>query len=379
MWKSGSEWQQNTFKMKTTIGILLTGVAAAFCANGEVKETGPRQMVGTKNVLTILVQTPDSSNVNSYAATISAMNLVASRTAQSSYNRLILHPEVVPSVLMLPHTAAYYNAIKSIPAKYEALRVDAVNAASQVGYAITPSDYMNYDRVVIVLPRSALNINDYAYHTVFVGNIISTCLMHELGHDWLFQHSGLWKVTDGNPISPNGTLMPYGDVFDIMGDTYALDTAHDYNLYHKYWAGWIDDSQVATVATKGTYTYTISRFDNVNAIGLLAIKIPVSTGRDYWVSFMRNFLNWTDAQRTSAFGAYILRVSYPHTPPVQNQFPFIDNRVELIDTQTPGANPGDACLPVGKTFNDAVNGITITTVAQGGTAPFEWIKIRVKR
>jgi hypothetical protein len=51
----------------------------------------------------------------------------------------------------------------------------------------------------------------------------------------------------------------------------------------------------------------------------------------------------------------------------------------LIDTQTPGANPGDACLPVGKTFNDAVNGITITTLAQGGTAPFEWITIRVTR
>ena len=119
-------------------------------------------------------------------------------------------------------------------------------------------DISNYDRVIVVhadltvLPGSTLT---YAGRANIGGpNILINAtfdvhvVAHELGHSYGLVHSGLWQVTDGNPISSNGYLVDTGDQFDVMG---VVDTRFDFNPWYKYYLGWLDESQVQTVTSSG--------------------------------------------------------------------------------------------------------------------------------
>src|SRR5207244_13455555 len=89
------------------------------------------------------------------------------------------------------------------------------------------------------------------------------------------------------------------------------------------------------------------------------------------------------ARKPSATGPYIIRptlapavpVPSPTPPPIPSR----NGITQLIDTNASTSTQADACLQVGETLNDTVNGITITTTGIGGTAPHEWITVQVTR
>jgi len=362
--------------IKNTYILAAIFIAMMINHNAEVQGyQGYGQVIGTKKILVIRVQCSDLSNLLTYDGVANAMATFRTRTQQSSYNKLDVTYDITPSLYTLPHPSTYYMSYAEAK-RAELLRVDSINLAHAAGYQVTPDDYMSYDRVLVILPKLKLNWPLQFKNAALVNGITPSAILHEMGHTWFFDHSGLWQVSDGNPISPTGHQSVYGDYFDFMGDTYSPYWANlDYNMYHKFSAGWLDASQIFVSNTPGTYTYTISRFDNVNATGPLAIKIPADSTRDYWIGYRRGFVGFANPLGTSAHGAYILRVPNA-TPPSRILW---DYKTSLLDMQTTGTQVKDAMLPIGATFTDSVNHISITAVAEGGVAPHEWITIKVVR
>src|SRR5262249_13218091 len=113
-----------------------------------------------------------------------------------------------------------------------------------------------------------------------------------LGHTYGLFHAGLYFVTDGNPISPTGGTIEYGDDFDTMGGNFGNDHSTDFNGYYKNLLGWIADSQVQTISSNGTYRlYTFDFTNRLEAptAPTLALKFAKDNERTYWLGVRRNF------------------------------------------------------------------------------------------
>jgi uncharacterized delta-60 repeat protein len=182
---------------------------------------------------------------------------------------------------------------------------------------------------------------------------------HEIGHNTGLNHANLWKVTDGNPVSPNGTSTEYADIYDIMGS--GSGPEDHFSHWNKSLLQWIPDTAVKTVTTPGSYR--VYKFDDAGAsiANTLALKIVRNSGQDYWVGHRR-------ATGVAAFniGAYVL-------------WGYNENRQgNLLDLNTPNSGLSDSALQVGgASFNDSAAGVTMTATGRGGSGSNEYIDIQV--
>src|SRR5262249_20063495 len=154
------------------------------------------------------------------------------------------------------------------------LHADAQAAAAAAGY-----DSSSYDIVVVIftnlgdLPGSLFNgwagLSDYYTRVWGNGEVVFGVVAHELGHCFCMHPAALLQTTDGNPISDNGILEQYGDVFDTM--SYGNDTRTDFNPYFKRQINWIDDTQIQTVTNSGVYR--VHRIDGPTAVAPVALKV----------------------------------------------------------------------------------------------------------
>ena len=228
----------------------------------------------------------------------------------------------------------------------------------------------NYDRIGVVfsnLSGIAGSQITYAGLGDILGNefwINGYCdfrvCAHEIGHNYGLQHCNLWQVNDGNPVSPNGSSVEYGDPFGVMGDI-NTDIRFHFDMWEKSILHWIPDTSVLTVGTAGTYR--VYRFDNVaaNTSNPLALKIVRNSGQDYWIGMRQLFTTNTSLMN----GAYIL---WGYNSVVQGN---------LLDMTTPGKDAQDAALAVGASFHDTADGITISPLDKGGSTPNEYLDVQV--
>ena len=265
----------------------------------------------------------------------------------------------VTNVLRMPATAASY----ATAGNNDKLHTDARNLATGAGFNLA-----NYDRVGVVfadlsgIAGSQIDYGglgdidgpDFWINGYFDFPIVA----HEIGHTYGLNHANLWQVSDGNPVSPAGHSVEYGDEFDVMGD--GVDATHHFSHWNKSILQWIPDTAVTTVTTAGTYR--IFRFDaqGANLANALALKIVRNDTQDYWVGFRRATTN-----ATLDNGAYIV---WGYN---QNQ------QGNLLDLRTPNADVSDCALQVGSSFNDSAAGITFTTLARGGSGNDEWLDVQV--
>ncbi|MDP1579306.1 MAG: Calx-beta domain-containing protein [Candidatus Didemnitutus sp.] len=265
----------------------------------------------------------------------------------------------VTQVLRVPSTAASYasNAANTL------LHSDARTVATAAGY-----DLAAYDRIGVVFSRlSALPGSQITYGGL--GNITGKnfwingsynfrVVAHEVGHTYGLRHANLWLVNDGDPISAGGTSIEYGDIFDLMGD--GNEFSSEFSHWNKSILQWIPDTGVTLAAAPGTYR--IYRFDAAaaNLANARALKIVRDNTRDYWIGYRRG-----SGATSLDGGAYVL-------------WGYNTNQEsDLLDMTTPGANVSDAGLAIGVTFTDAVAGITIRPVAQGGSGAEEYLDVAV--
>jgi hypothetical protein len=278
---------------------------------------------------------------------------------QSSYALTSLTNTVTTQVYRMPQTAAYY-AVNNANSQ---LHSDAETAAA-ANYTLS-----DYDRIIVLfswlgsISGSGITYGGLAQVgglDVWVnGEFDFRVVAHELGHTYGLWHANLWQVSDGNPISPNGSSTEYGDDFDTMGANFANDLRTDFNPWFKNTLGWIPDTQVLTVISNATYR--IYRFDNGAATGTLALKISKDSTHNYWIGCRRSFTGNASMQN----GAYII---WGYN---------LNQHSDLLDMTTPGNSDQDAALAVGTTFTDSAASVTIRPTAEGGTTPHEYVDVQV--
>jgi hypothetical protein len=277
----------------------------------------------------------------------------------SSYGRAKMSFSVTPQLYRLPQTANYYATADY----YDQLYNDAL-AAAGVDYTVT-----GYNVAVVLfsflgfLPNSQFQFGGLSMigssMSLVNGEFDFRVVAHELGHTLGLYHANFWHTSDEDPLSDNGYSVEYGDVFDTMSANWPNDPRVDFNPWFKYLLGWIHDDQVQAVTQNGIYR--VYRFDNANATGTLALKLAKDDSRDYWIGFRRNFTENYGLQH----GAYV-EWGYP--------YPSQSNLLGLGATIN---NPRDPGLVIGTAMADAQANVTVMPVAQGGTAPNEYLDVQV--
>lgn len=265
----------------------------------------------------------------------------------------------VTDVLRVPQSASYY-ATGNFTAQ---LHSDARAAAATAGFAVD-----SYDRVGVVfsnlgsLPGTQVTWGGLAVvqgkNFWINGNYTFSVVAHEIGHNYGLPHANLWQVSDGDPVSPGGTSLDYGDIYDVMGGGYGME--NHFSHWNKSLLQWIPDTGVTTIASGGTYR--VYRFDHsgANLANALALKIVRNRDEDYWIGLRRA----TDNASLDG-GAYVL-------------WGYNDSRESnLLDLTAPVNDLASAALAVGATFTDTVAGITLNPVAQGGSGADEWLDVQV--
>jgi uncharacterized delta-60 repeat protein/M6 family metalloprotease-like protein len=342
---------------------------------------------GTKKVLIIRVDFSDRPGLsvpdNGPAITedfavglINQSGGLAEFYTQSSFGKTTLQiaPAVagdspdVTGLLRMPATGASYAA----SGDDDQLHSDARALAVAAGF-----DLAAYDRIGVVFPyigpSTTSGRNGFAGSLITYGGLANVTgknfwvngfydfrvVGHELGHTYGLRHANLWVVTDGNPVSPTGTSLEYGDPFDLMGDGDFF--ANDFSHWNKSLLQWIPDTAVTVAAASGTYR--IYRFDasGANLAQPRALKVVRNSTTDYWIGYRRATTN-----ASMDGGAYVLW-GYNNA----------NEKSNLLDLTTPGSSSNDAGLAIGATFTDPVAGITLAPLAQGGSGAEEYLDVQV--
>ncbi len=187
-----------------------------------------------------------------------------------------------------------------------------------------------------------------------------TCLVHEIGHNLGLEHArGLAPITS-DPIGP-GYDMEYGDLFDIMGNTWG---AIDYNAAHKARLGWIRPEETTQAVASGVYR--LFRHDHAGASGQQLLNVGYGLNDYYALEYRQDPLN------PGAIAGVEIRKCY------RTHLTEATYRTELLD-MSPLSTGGwqDSPLALGKVYSDPAQEIEITPLAFGGNPPNEYVDVKV--
>ncbi|MDP4625057.1 MAG: hypothetical protein NWT08_07955 [Akkermansiaceae bacterium] len=191
-------------------------------------------------------------------------------------------------------------------------------------------------------------------------------ITHEFGHNYGLRHANYF-----DPLREIGAIseyldtakvsLEYGDIYDQMGNG-NTDKGY-FSPYAMSRMGWL--APASLVEPNGSGTWRVYRFDTPtpDITQIRALRIPMGGDLYHWVGLRSLYASTEES-------AYIVGEG------------IFEDRPNLIDA-TPGsqspenADRNDSALPVGTTFTDSTAGVSITTLAAGGTAPDTWIDVQV--
>jgi len=284
-------------------------------------------------ILFILVKYEDGASIITPFRAQQHANTIETTYSENSYNKMNPIIDITP-VLTMPQPRSYYQGGPSLVK----IRADAVLLAKQVGF--NESDYEHDLIFSEKLWGGAKALGGQNVRTSWLSLLDPTA--HELGHTMTWRHSNAWVVTGNNPVDPNGSVLEYGDKFDIMGDG---PNFHHFNAWFKYRVGWIPNANIKTVSDNGTFS--IQGLEGAPQQGTVtdysSLRIPIDAYTEYWVTYKPN-------EPYANTGVLIHKI-------------FTNNYYgsRLID-MTPNSQPNDwrdAALTPGETLSDPANGISI--------------------
>lgn len=349
---------------------------------------------GRKTLLYIVCDFPDLTGFPVTTATLSnAMNTVTSHFYEASYGKVFLAPTYVPGVLRLPQSGANYTN------NFSGLLADARAAALTAGYNTDA-----YDFYIVITDENSSDINFSYAGKAWIGskglhlvepNYTLRTAAHELGHNFGLRHANYWRTDSDLPIgrdqTPGGYVgdgnnaewVEYGHQFSLMSGisgTYMIPAAH-FAPREKRHLDWLGPADIHVVTN--SQSVRLYRFDSrqgVQTPRAIHVDLPATdyTGnqREYWLGYRLAFptngwlcnglqMDWTKPSYGSD-GSVMLDMSpYSNDDPTGATY-----NDDLNDRQ-------DGTLLMGRTWSDVPAGIHITPTARGGTAPDEWMDVRI--
>jgi fibronectin type 3 domain-containing protein len=180
------------------------------------------------------------------------------------------------------------------------------------------------------------------------GNLSLYVVSHELGHNFGAHHaSSLTCTQSGSRVafSSNCTADEYGDPYDVMG----YGGERHMQAWHRKQLGFLTTSDQQTVTANGRYFVSTAEIDG-GSPRILRVTRP--SGKYYYLELRQPYGLFDNFTSTAlAVTGVTIRIA-PDTKVTQSQ---------LIDAHPATSTFSDAPLKPGETFNDPVNGISITT------------------
>jgi len=349
----------------------LAALSQRLAADGGIGGDGDNQPIahdgwtqGPRSVLFMRVTYPDDpTEAITEAAAYSLMDASSAWYAETSYNTTWLVTDVTP-LMVLPQPKAWYceNGDGFILS-------DAREISRRYGY-----DPDNYNLDIVRFPSPG-NCTGYGYGGKayvrgkgcwMLSNSTGT-MIHELGHNYGVWHANYWTGL-GDGISSHGSHVEYGNPYDVMGSSSSLG---QFNAAFKNTLDWMQDFNVQTVSTSGTYRVFTFDVASLTPGQSYALKIRKDYDRNYWAEFRRKYANswflngvmlnwdaWNNGVTNSGSGTHLLDTT-PGTP-------------------TGNSSKDDSAVVIGRTYSDVPSGIHMTPIARGdGSLPENWIDVVV--
>ncbi|MGH8021288.1 MAG: MBG domain-containing protein [Opitutaceae bacterium] len=290
----------------------------------------------------------------------------------ASFGKATIEVEVAGNVYRMPEDAEWY-------ATHNSFRDLRNHAEDKYDEEIAPGGQKDYDAVVVAFSHigpgrpeiewSSESEFDWAGLAFVEGTGIwlngyfdFRTVAHELGHVYGLHHANSWSVPEGNsPVSPHGMMLEYGDVFDLMGS--GWDASHHFNQLYKNKLGWLPDEQVIDVATSGTYR--LFRFDKSNLVKEEPLALRIDRGGDasaLWLGY-RKPAPYSVALSDGVYALWDADDLYEGS--------------RLLDL-SPSDSEHNVALGVGMAFEDQAAGVSIRTVATGGSGPGAFVDVSIE-
>lgn len=172
----------------------------------------------------------------------------------------------------------------------DATTLSGIAAARAAGFH--PERYTN---LIVYVPCESADVGwgDWPGRKLLLmgrdGGLLTSTVVHELGHNWGLQHSNLMVcTTNGAKVAYSAgakcSSEEYGDELSVMGDNY--DYVDDFPALDKLRLKWLTGSAVAQVPSGTSRTVTLAPYELSS--GIRTIRIVGTNSRVYTVEWRTN-------------------------------------------------------------------------------------------